>query len=256
MHFNDETVVDVICDNESKNIIEDIMGVVPVKKMFDMVDKIRQDIKNNIKLVVENYVDVKNFKPPIEISKKFQDLSDENKIQIDSSSEEYANLDENNFKCKIKNILEDLESLGTGIIIDCLKSFLGKFMEVGYSKLTCGFTQKEFKFGLISKNGDNYKFLIFSFLYDKIESNHNLNLIFKLGKSNDKIQYSHFYSTFTIAKRQLCRYLESIYKDYYNNMQNGDKIEDRIFELADTLFYHLYMKNITPEDSKYYIDLT
>jgi len=256
MTFTDNTVVDVICDNESKNIIEDIMGVVPVKKMFDMVDKFHEDINNNIKLVVENYVDVKNFRPPIEIAKKFQDLSEENKIQIDSSSEEYASLDEANFKCKIRGILEDIESLGTGIIIDCLKSFLSKFMEVGYTKLTGGFRQKEFKFGLISKNGDNYKFLIFSFLYDRVESNHNIDLIFSLGKSNDKIHYSHFYSTFTIAKRQLCRYLEKIYRQYYENKETGNKIEDKTFELADTLFYQFYTRNIRPEDAAMYINLS
>lgn len=256
MTFSDDTVVDVICDNESKNVMEDIMGVVPVKKMFEVVDKFHDDINNNIKLVVENYVDVRNFRPPIEISKKFQDLSEQNKIQIDSSSEEYATLDEANFKCKIKGILEDIESLGTGIIIDCLKGFLGKFMEVGYKKLTKGVRQKEFKFGLISKNGDNYKFLIFSFLYDRVESNHNLDLIFSLGKSIDKIHYSHFYSTFTIAKRQLSRYLEKIYREYYENKEIGSKIEDKTFELADTLFYQFYTKRITPEDVNCYINLS
>lgn len=253
--MSDINVVDVICDDLSVSVMEDIMGIEPVKNLFNLVDNVNNDINENIKMIVENYVDIRSHKPPIEISKKFQDLSEKNKICIDSCSEEYTNLNEEHFKIKIKDILDDMKNLGTGNIINCLKAFLEKFMEVGYQKLTCESRQKEFKFGLISKSGNNYKFLIFSFLYDTVEVNHNINLIVSLNKSNQSIHYSHFYSTFTISKRQICKYLEKLYNDYYYHKKLSLSIDSKIFELADILFYDYYNRKIIPNDISQYLTM-
>lgn len=247
MHFSNDTVVDVICDDNSKGVMEDIIGSESIKKIFDNKDKICDNIDDNIKLIVENYVGIRSFKPPIEISKIFHDLSEQNKIQIDSSSEEYNKLNEEHFKIKIKDILDDIKSLGTGIVIDALRIFLERFMEVGYKKLTSECNRKEFKFGLVSKNGNSYKFLIFSFLYDIYEINHNMRLILSLNKSKDNIHYSHYYSTFTIAKIQLHRYLEGIYNEYYHHMKNGKEIDSKTFQLADIIFYKLYREKVKPD---------
>lgn len=244
MEFNDDNLMGFYLTESFQKFLQ-THGGGDANKSVNIA--IHRKYSQSVDDLVRSYVGIYGGEAPSIVKETLENAAKKARITLGGTISQFRSLKKDQYMADIDALIALAEGLAGGLTLDVVRGVLNGMKTAGYESVQANGRAGEFNFGVFAKNGDTFKFLVFSFLFNEDKKMHKVELVAKAWKSKEKLNSSHVFATFSVRDYQFRQFVLDNYKIYFS-----DEDPQLMHEGAhDYCLQHLRQykeKGITPEE--------